>query len=101
MKKIGISALLLFALNQQTQACAWYDPDYEYFNLFTQSIIKDKSYLPFLLSYSSKFYGDEVHVHDENIEAWHELNRFKSIIIEFVQFVNFNLHLNFLSTNYT
>ncbi|SKB93702.1 hypothetical protein SAMN05660477_01923 [Soonwooa buanensis] len=70
MKKIGISALLLFALNQQTQACAWYDPDYEYFNLFTQSIIKDKSYLPFLLSYSSKFYGDEVHVHDENIEAW-------------------------------
>ena len=70
MKKIGISAFLLFALNQQTQACAWYDPDYEYFNLFTQSIIKDKSYLPFLLSYSSKFYGAEVHVHDENIEAW-------------------------------
>ncbi|MGL6039478.1 MAG: hypothetical protein ACRC0E_11435, partial [Soonwooa sp.] len=70
MKKIGVSALLLFALNQPTQACAWYDPDYEYFNLFTQSIIKDKSYLPFLLSYSSKFYGHEVHVHDENIEAW-------------------------------
>jgi hypothetical protein len=27
-----------------------------YFNLFTQSIIKDKSYLPFLLSYSTRFY---------------------------------------------
>lgn len=70
MKKTIITAMLLFGLNNQTKACAWYDPEYEYFNLFTQSIIKDKSYLPFLMALDSKFYTSNVHVHDENIEDW-------------------------------
>lgn len=38
---------------------------------------------------------------NENIDSWNELNRIKSIIVEFIQFANFNLHLNFLSTSYS
>jgi len=37
----------------------------------------------------------------KNIDSWREMQRLKSIIIEFIQFVNFNLHLNFLTTSYT
>lgn len=36
----------------------------------------------------------------ENIDAWHELNRIKSIVSEFIQFFIFNLHLNFLTYDY-
>ncbi len=71
MKKILISAAFILIYHQNSKACAWYDPDYEYFNLFTQSIIKDKSYLPFLLTYSNRFYGHEHYeIPDENIETW-------------------------------
>ena len=55
----------------KSQACAWYDPDYDYFNLFTQSIIKDKTYLPFLHTMSNRFYGHEHYeIPNENIESW-------------------------------
>lgn len=56
----------------ESKACAWGDPDSDYFNLFTQSIIKDKSYLPFLHTYTSRFYQDykTSQIADENIEAW-------------------------------
>ncbi|QIG89608.1 hypothetical protein G6R40_07980 [Chryseobacterium sp. POL2] len=86
MKKIGIGVLLSFALHQQSQACSWYDPDYEYFNIFTQSIIKDKSYLPFLLTYSNRFYEGSTHVHDENIEAWQKFfgNKFNYAETEYL-----------------
>jgi len=71
MKKILISIAILAWFSPKVEACAWYDPDYEYFNLFTQNIIGDKSYTPFLLTYSSKFYGTEnMMLPDENIEAW-------------------------------
>lgn len=71
MKKIIISAALFFLSYSEISACAWYDPDYEYFNLFTQTIIQDKSYTPFLLTYSERFYDTEnVAIPDENIEAW-------------------------------
>lgn len=72
MKKhiISLAAISLFYIN--IQACAWSDPDSDYFNLFTQSIIKDKSYLPFLHNYSSRFYTDykPSQIPDENIESW-------------------------------
>ncbi|WP_292009968.1 hypothetical protein [Chryseobacterium sp.] len=72
MKKyiLSLAAASLFYI--PSKACAWYDPDYEYFNLFTQTIIKDKSYLPFLHTYSERFYTafDHSHIPDENIEAW-------------------------------
>lgn len=71
MKKAILSIAILALFNTKTEACSWYDPDYEYFNLFTQNIIRDKSYTPFLLTYSSKFYGDDKMIlPDENIEAW-------------------------------
>lgn len=36
----------------------------------------------------------------QNVDSWHELNRIKSIVCEFIQFFCFNLHLNFLTHNY-
>jgi len=71
MKKILISALF-FAYFTETKACADYYPDGDYFNLFTQTIIKDKSYIPFLLAYDAQFYDDGVKrmIPDQNIFAW-------------------------------
>ena len=58
-------------MSSKVSSCSWYDPDYEYFNLFTQSIIKDKSYLPFLHTLSNRFYGHEhFEIPNENIETW-------------------------------
>ena len=71
MKKFFLSFVLASAFFNQSKACAWYDPDYDYFNLFTQNIIRDKSLTPFLLTYSSRFYEDEKAViPNENIESW-------------------------------
>lgn len=71
MKKTILSFALVFLMNSKSDACAWYDPDYDYFNLFTQSIIKDKTYLPFLHTMSNRFYGHEHYeIPNENIENW-------------------------------
>jgi hypothetical protein len=72
MKKHFLSLAVVSLFYTNSDACAWSDPDYEYFNLFTQSIIKDKSYLPFLHSYSTRFYTDYKpnQIPDENIDAW-------------------------------
>lgn len=72
MKKYILSLAVLSLFYTKSDACAWSDPDYEYFNLFTQSIIKDKSYLPFLHSYSTRFYTDfkQSQIPDENMESW-------------------------------
>ena len=71
MKKILLStALLLFFV--KGKACADVYSDGGYFNLFTQSIIKDKTYIPFLLYYGSQFYsdGEKRTIPNENIYAW-------------------------------
>ncbi len=71
MKKHILAILLFFLYFSESKACSWYDPDYEYFNLFTQNIIRDKSYTPFLLTYSNAFYEDKKTIlPNENIEAW-------------------------------
>ncbi|WP_449388593.1 hypothetical protein [Chryseobacterium lineare] len=72
MKKYFLSLAVFSLFYTKSEACAWSDPDYEYFNLFTQSIIKDKSYLPFLHSYSTRFYTDfkSSAIPDENIDSW-------------------------------
>ncbi len=72
MKKYILSLAVVSLFYTESDACAWSDPDYEYFNLFTQSIIKDKSYLPFLHSYSTRFYTDfkSSQIPDENIDSW-------------------------------
>ncbi|MDV7698609.1 hypothetical protein N6B72_16905 [Chryseobacterium soli] len=87
MKKYILSIAVLSLFYTKSDACAWSDPDYEYFNLFTQSIIKDKSYLPFLHSYSTRFYTDfkQSQIPDENIEAWKKF---------------FNGQLSYSETNY-
>lgn len=72
MKKLIFSAAVLFLGLQNSKACAWYDPDFEYFGLFTQEMIHNKTYEPFLLTYSNAFYGDasKRNAPDENIESW-------------------------------
>lgn len=72
MKKYILSLAVVSLFYTNSNACAWSDPDYEYFNLFTQSIIKDKSYLPFLRTYSSRFFGEynPSMIPDDNIETW-------------------------------
>lgn len=72
MKKYILSLAVVSLFYTNSDACAWSDPDYEYFNLFTQSIIKDKSYLPFLHTYSSRFFGgyNPSLIPDDNVEAW-------------------------------
>ncbi len=71
MKKVLISAVLL-SFFSNGKACADYYPDGDYFNLFAQTIIKDKTYVPFLLNYGSQFYNDGIKrmIPDENIYAW-------------------------------
>ena len=71
MKKIIISAAFFALFAQNTKACSWYDPDYEYFSVFTQNIIRNKAYTPFLLTYSQAFYTDKTATFsDENIVDW-------------------------------
>lgn len=72
MKKYILSLAVVSLFYTNSNACAWSDPDYEYFNLFTQSIIKDKSYLPFLHTYSSRFFENynPSMIPDDNIETW-------------------------------
>ena len=71
MKKVILSSALFFLMCSKADACAWYDPDYDYFNLFTQTIIKDKTYVPFLHTMSNRFYGHEHYeIPNENIESW-------------------------------
>lgn len=38
---------------------------------------------------------------NDNLESWEESNKLKSIISEFIQFLTFNLHLNFLTHRYS
>lgn len=72
MKKYILSLAVVSLFYTKSDACAWSDPDYDYFNLFTQSIIKDKAYLPFLHTYSTRFYGgyNPSLIPDDNIETW-------------------------------
>ena len=67
---IKIILLAAFIFYGQSKACSWYEPDYEYFNIFTQNLIPNKAYQPFLLTYSTAFYEDQDAILDENIEAW-------------------------------
>lgn len=79
MKKIILPLAILLLGHQTSKACGWYDPDFEYFGIFTQEIIHSKEYEPFLMTYSSPFYGDsKVDTPDENTEVWQ--NYFKNIL---------------------
>lgn len=68
MKKILIFVLLASSITK-TYACAYYDPEADYFNVFAQEIITDKQYYPFLLVYDTQFHKS-ADILDENTEAW-------------------------------
>ncbi len=71
MRKTFLSIVILITSISKSDACGWYDPDYEYFNLFTQEIISNKAYTPFLLVYTEAFYKTDFNkIPDENIELW-------------------------------
>lgn len=70
MKKSILSLALIASAYQSYDACAWYDPEYEYFNLFTQTIIPEKAYAPFLLTYDSKYYPHKFRINNDNIQSW-------------------------------
>ena len=53
------------------------------------------------LTYDDEKDIDKVMGHLNNSEAWYELRDIKTIICEILQFFEFNLHLNFLTQNYT
>ena len=52
--RAGVMAFLLGGFVQQALGCAGdYTPDADYCNVFSQELIKDPRYAPFLLSYGS------------------------------------------------
>lgn len=71
MKKTLLASALAVLAYSNTKACADYYADGYFFNLFTQSIIRDKAYLPFLRTDNTWFYeGPKVKVVDDNIVQW-------------------------------
>lgn len=71
MKNI-ITFLSLFLLGTSVFPCAYYDSEYEYYNLFVQKTINSPIYEPFLLVYDSPYYESEAYnnLPNENIEEW-------------------------------
>lgn len=73
--KAFIFFILLFGSVHKSEACAFYDPDYEYCNVFSQEIINDPRFTPFLLSQSSTFYANTQFNRkalNANIEEWQQ-----------------------------
>lgn len=71
MKK-SIFLVVFSFLWQPSFSCAWWEPDYEYYNLFVQTNINSPVYFPFLLTESSQFYYADPapNIPNENIEDW-------------------------------
>ncbi|MBW7870047.1 MAG: hypothetical protein H3C39_03180 [Flavobacteriia bacterium] len=64
---------LLFSLIfSQSFGCAWWDPEYEYYNLFAQTAINSPMYEPFLLVLEEPYFGSDAYNNqqNENIEDW-------------------------------
>jgi hypothetical protein len=67
-RKFFLLVLLLTAFMGRTIACGWYDADDYFFNLFSQEIMNDPRYKPFLLTYD-RYYTNEI-LRNGNIEEW-------------------------------
>lgn len=79
MKTNILTVILLTSLFSRSKACADGYADGYFFSLFTQSIIRDKAYLPLLRTDESRFFhGPKVKVLDDNIQLWQKYfgNRF-------------------------
>lgn len=70
MKKTFLIVVCSLYFLQNSLACAGYDPSDYYFNLFTQHIIADKSFIPFLLDYQDFYSTDKVKNTNANILEW-------------------------------
>ena len=76
MKKLILSLFLTLILITNNKACADYSADKDYFNLFTQELIRKPEYYNFLLSYDNTYYYNEydnkqqLFALDENTEVW-------------------------------
>lgn len=73
IRTILIILSVSFGSVTDSEACAFFDSDYEYYNLFIQELIDDPQYYPFLLSYSSRYYDtnrNKESLRNENIEEW-------------------------------
>ena len=68
-KKLLLVAAMLTALWGKSFACGWDDGDWYYYNLFSQEIMNDPRYRPFLLTYETKYYTDDT-LRNGNIEEW-------------------------------
>ena len=72
--KVGVMVLLLGGVAQPSLGCVGdYAPDAEYCNVFSQELIKDPRYAPFLLSYDHPFYesaNPRWKARNANIEQW-------------------------------
>ena len=71
MKKLYISFLLCLSVVSSSLACGgWDDSDYNYYNLFMQTIIDNPYYYPFLLVSEYPYYSSKEKEKNENIEQW-------------------------------
>ena len=68
-KKLLLAAVILTAFMGKSFACGWDGGDWYYYNLFSQEIMNDPIYRPFLLTYESKYYSDTI-LRNGNIEEW-------------------------------
>lgn len=71
-KKLILLSIALTALWGNAYACGgWDDFDSGYHNLFSQEIMKDPLYRPFLLTYESRYYPGDTLLNG-NIEEWQQ-----------------------------
>ncbi|MBO6024660.1 MAG: hypothetical protein J6P83_07400 [Bacteroidales bacterium] len=68
-KKLLLVAVMLTAFWGKSFACGWDDGDWYYYNLFSQELMNDPVYRPFLLTYESKYYTDDI-IRNGNIAEW-------------------------------
>ena len=67
-KKLFLIALMFTACFGKATACGWDEADDYFFNLFSQEIMNDPRYKPFLLTYD-RYYTNEI-LRNGNIEEW-------------------------------
>ena len=68
-KKLLLVAVILTAFMGKSFACGWDGGDWYYYNLFSQEIMNDPIYRPFLLTYETKYYCDTT-LRNGNLEEW-------------------------------
>ena len=68
-KKIFLIVVLLSCFVGPTNACGWDEADDYFYNLFSQDIMNDPQYRPFLLTLNTRYYEHQ-ELRNGNIEEW-------------------------------